>query len=76
MTRRVVILPAADRDIDEPADDLGLQASLETVLRFLVDRRDLFPACEVSPASVLPTKGVPCPARVFASGASQASATT
>jgi plasmid stabilization system protein ParE len=34
MTRRVAILPAADRDIDEQADYLGLQASLETTLRF------------------------------------------
>jgi toxin ParE1/3/4 len=42
MTRRFHVLPAADRDLDDQAAYLAMEASLETALRFYDAARSTF----------------------------------
>jgi toxin ParE1/3/4 len=57
MTPRVVVLPAADRDIDEQAEYLGDQASLEIALRFYDAAAETFAFIATQPGIGAPYEG-------------------
>ena len=57
MTPRFVVLPAADRDIDEQAEYLSVQASLETALRFYDAIEETFSFLASHPAIGAPYEG-------------------
>ena len=55
MSARYVVLPRADRDLDEQADHLAAEAGLRTALRFLEASHETFSLIASQPAM-----GWPC----------------